>query len=208
MIVPLYRRIFIDVARASNVFETLFLEDSLFLRNIISAYNDPDWGTKENPFVWRMYLAASRSYRDFKSQKSSNEILKHCYMDYPFPRFIWILEMGTIQTYKNRKARVEVILDATSSPYSESTFGIISIGYKNHYIFVPEISMDEIDEAWHDNDKINMQELSDSDCYLSSLEQKNNERMLTKMFFLLYNSVCDFYEETYDIYQNNNLEEV
>ena len=44
-----------------------------------------------------------------------------------------------------QKARVEIVLDSTASPYSE-TRGIISVGYKNHFIFVPEDLWNEEDE--------------------------------------------------------------
>lgn len=140
LIVPLYRRIFIDAARADSIFKTYFLKNSIFLENIRQTYSDDTWGLrKENPFVWRMYLTASRSYKDFKTHKTHKKELKYFYMECSLPRFIWVLEIGTIDEFLSApsRARIEIILDSTSSPYS-LTHGILSIGYKNHFIFVPK----------------------------------------------------------------------
>ena len=146
------------------------------------AYDDKEWGSEgKNPFVWRMYLTASKSYKAFKVKNISNKMLKYFYMEYPFPRFIWILEIGTISEYRNSKARVEVLLDATSSPYSE-TRGILSVGYKDHFIFVPEI----------------VKEL------LKNGIQK--DIFLTKIFNMLYTLENNLFDETFETYTDSNLE--
>ena len=182
IIVPLYRRIFMDAARAENIMKSFFLENYIFLSEIRRAYDDKEWGSEgKNPFVWRMYLTASKSYKAFKVKNISNKMLKYFYMEYPFPRFIWILEIGTISEYRNSKARVEVLLDATSSPYSE-TRGILSVGYKDHFIFVPEI----------------VKEL------LKNGIQK--DIFLTKIFNMLYTLENNLFDETFETYTDSNLE--
>lgn len=116
LIVPLYRRIFIDAARAKQIFDHLFLKDSVFISEIRDAYSEQDWGiSPDNPLVWRIYLTASNKYKDFKIQNARDKDVAEFYMENNFPRFIWVLEIGTISTFKQQKARVEVLLDATSS---------------------------------------------------------------------------------------------
>lgn len=211
IIVPLYRRIFIDAARAESIFKSLFLENEIFLEDIREAYSDKTWGSKKNPYVWRMYLTASRSYRDFKTRKTANEELRLFYMECALPRFIWVLEIGTLKEYLStpQKARVEIVLDSTASPYSE-TRGIISVGYKNHFIFVPE-------DIWNEEDEEDIEEeIEDEKCTKISKKGKmevveickelGNNFVLTKLFEELYSVEYQQFSENYEIFKDSNLE--
>lgn len=203
IIVPLYRRIFIDAARAHSIFKSLFWENKLFLEDIRNAYGDVTWGTtKDNPFVWRMYLTASKSFKDFKTRTTKCEELKYFYMDCLLPRFIWVLEIGTILDYSDSKGRVEVILDATSSPYSE-TKGILSVGYKGHFVYVPDDLYAEYDDFEEDDDIPDFPEKITMDEFKSLFDYNFN---LTRLFDLLYDSSYDYFNETYSIFNNSNLE--
>ena len=200
LIVPLYRRIFMDAARADSIFKSLFWENKFFLADIRKAYDDMTWGTEEkNPFVWRMYLTAARSYKDFKTKTTRNKVMKYFYMDCALPRFIWVLEIGTIEDYVNSKARVEILLDATSSPHSD-TRGILSIAYKNHFVFVPDELYDNIDIIQFevdDTNKITME---------SFKKQFDYNFTLTKVFELLYDYKYEYVDDTFEIFEDSNLE--
>lgn len=158
-----------------------------------------------------MYLTASRSYRDFKTRKTTNEELRLFYMECALPRFIWVLEIGTLKEYLStpQKARVEIVLDSTSSPYSE-TRGIISVGYKNHFIFVPE-------DIWNEEDEEDIEEeIEDEECTKISKKDKmeiveickelGNNFVLTKLFEELYSVEYQQFSENYEIFKDSNLE--
>lgn len=209
IIVPLYRRIFIDAARAESIFKSLFLENDIFLDDIRSAYSDETWGIKkDNPFVWRMYLTASRSYKDFKIRKTSSEELKYFYMECSLPRFIWVLEIGSMDEYllSPSRARVEILLDATSSPYSE-TRGIISVGYKDHFIFVPDDLYEEDEESYEedesqDDEEDDVENIDSTEFYA----ELGDNFILTRLFEMLYANKYEFFDETFEIFCNSNLE--
>lgn len=209
IIVPLYRRIFIDAARAESIFKSLFLENDIFLDDIRSAYSDETWGIKkDNPFVWRMYLTASRSYKDFKTRKTSSEELKYFYMECSLPRFIWVLEIGSMDEYllSPSRARVEILLDATSSPYSE-TRGIISVGYKDHFIFVPDDLYEEDEESYEedesqDDEEDDVENIDSTEFYA----ELGDNFILTRLFEMLYANKYEFFDETFEIFCNSNLE--
>ena len=186
IIVPLYRRIFIDAARAKQIFNHLFLKDTFFISSICETYGEPDWGCKaDNPFVWRIYLTSSNKYRDFKIQKAQNDDIASYYMANTFPRFVWVLEIGTLTTFKQHQARIEILLDATSSIYSQN-WGILSIAYKDHFVFTPSISPDVgiTPDDTHDP------------------EMPANQAYLTAIFNSLYNEPVKLFGETFETFGN------
>lgn len=214
IIVPLYRRIFIDAARAESIFKSLFLENDIFLDDIRNAYSDETWGIKKNnPFVWRMYLTASRSYKDFKTRKTSSEELKYFYMECSLPRFIWVLEIGTMDEYllSPSRARVEILLDATSSPYSE-TRGILSVGYKDHFIFVPDDLYEEDEENYEEDDFEEDESQDDVEDDVENIDsteffaELGDNFILTRLFEMLYTNKYEFFDETFEIFCDSNLE--
>lgn len=206
IIVPLPRRIFIDAARAKQIYESCFLTDPWFLDDIIVANGLKGWGTTpQNPFVWRIFLTTSNKYKDYKVRSTSNQKLVEHYMSSPFPRFIWVLEIGSISSYENRQAYVEIILDATSSIYSEN-WGILSIAYNKHFIFVPSISKVINSQIKKMNVESSRPELSLADQSLScEWEEAPDQSYLTAIFHFLYNELDDSYGERFRMF--NNLEE-
>lgn len=211
LLVPLYKRVFLDASRAKSIFEEHFLHNPDFIEKIQEAYNDDTWGyLEDNPLVWRMYLASSNSYKDFKCKTASNTDMFQYYSSQSYPRFIWVLEIGTILSFSEQEARVEILLDATSSSNS-NTWAILSIGYKGHVVFVPyvvrklnekqmagvDIYRDE-DSASHDFSLIDWEKISED----------VNQRVLTEIFESLYYKVSKFVTDTYKIFCNSNLKEI
>lgn len=57
LLVPLYKRIFLDASRAKSIFEEHFLHNPDFIEKLQEAYGDNTWGySEDNPLVWRMYI--------------------------------------------------------------------------------------------------------------------------------------------------------
>lgn len=202
IIVPLHRRVYIDAARAKEIFTELFLENGLFIKELKNSYLDNNWiTTKDNPLLWRMFLTTSSNFKEFKSKTYGDEVMQSTYINSPYPHFIWILELGTIKCYEKGKARVEIILDATSSIHSANR-GILSIRYKEHYVFVPELL-----KTVNYGDII-ASELKENDAGNNNTEKTFRKKTLTKIFNALYTSKCSFAESTFDIFSNTNLKEV
>ena len=62
-----------------------------------------------------------------------------------FHSFVFLLVYLIVIMVSYAYLKRQIVLDSTASPYSE-TRGIISVGYKNHFIFVPEDLWNEEDE--------------------------------------------------------------
>lgn len=211
LIVPLYKRIFLDASRAKSIFDENFLRNPDFIKKIQDAYDDKTWGfTIENPFVWRMYLASSNSYKDFRCRKASNTNIYEYYSSQSYPRFIWVLEIGTILTFSEKRARVEVLLDATSSRNSD-TWAILSISYKEHLVFVPYIinrlrEMQATGIYKYDKNGLDNPNYSSTDWDRIGDEVKG--KALTEIFKSLYYNPNKFVADTYEIFSDCNLKEI
>ena len=72
-------------------------------------------GKKDYPVIIRVYLASARGYTRFKDETLSN-IYKVFYNSVVYPKFIWVCELSTIETFNNNKIIGEIILDATATP--------------------------------------------------------------------------------------------
>lgn len=215
LLVPLYRRIFLDASRAKSIFDANFLKNPTFIKNIQNTYHDNTWGySSNNPFVWRMYLASSNSYKDFRCRNTTNTDIYKYYSTQSYPRFIWVLEIGTVSTFAKKKARVEILLDATSSRNSD-TWAILSISYKEHLVFVPSV-ISRLKKKYGEAKKNFETNISEKDNFTdkySSIEwediSKNvNPRVLTEIFQSLYYNTNNFVDDTYKIFSNSNLKEI
>lgn len=210
LLVPLYKRIFLDASRAKSIFEEHFLHNPDFIEKLQEAYGDNTWGYfEDNPLVWRMYLASSNSYKDFKCKTALNTDIFIYYSSQSYPRFIWVLEIGTISTFSEHEARVEILLDATSSSNS-NTWAILSIGYKGHIVFVPYV-VRKLNEKPTAGVNIYKEDLPDQDFSLVNWEKISddvNQRILTEIFESLYYKDNKFVEDTYKIFCDSNLKEI
>ncbi len=120
LIIPLYKRIFLTAENASTYFYNIFKQDGIGLGKV-------NYQTQE-PFVIKIFLASSRKYKHFRSTRYSHIDVAKTYLDIPFPKFIWVAEIGTKDTIGNNKIIGEVILDATASGNNVNE-SIIAIHY-------------------------------------------------------------------------------
>ena len=84
-------------------------------------------------------------------------------------------------------------------PHSD-TRGILSIAYKNHFVFVPDELYDNIDIIQFevdDTNKITME---------SFKKQFDYNFTLTKVFELLYDYKYEYVDDTFEIFEDSNLE--
>lgn len=212
LLVPLYRRIFLDASRAKSIFDEYFLKNPDFLEKIQNAYCDNTWGyVEDNPLVWRMYLASSNSYRDFRCRFASNANIYQYYSSQSYPRFIWVLEIGTIATFAEKEARVEILLDATSSKNSD-TWAILSVVYKKHLVFVPYV-VSHLHEkqniqinTYDDRNDSENQDYSSIDW--EEISEDVKKTVLTEIFESLYYGNNKYVGDTYKIFSNSNLKEI
>ena len=120
------------------------------------------------------------------------------------------MEIGTISTFSEQKARVEVLLDATSSTNS-NTWAILSIGYKGHMVFVPYI-VEQLNERQISNMKLCQKDDSVVQDYSTinweDVSEEVKQKVLTEIFKSLYYKANEFVEDTYKIFSASNLKEV
>lgn len=211
LVVPLYRRVFLDASRAKSIFDENFLKNPDFIKKIQRAYDENSWGSnKNNPLVYRMYLASSNSYKDFRCRMASNTEIFNYYSSQSYPRFIWVLEIGTISTFSEKKARVEVLLDATSSINSD-TWAILSVKYKKHLVFVPNVIIRMQKEQVLEKNVYDSKESVNQDYSSIDWEQINEnvkQKVLEEIFKSLYYNPNNFVDDSYKIFSNSNLKEI
>jgi len=206
LLVPLYKRIFLDASRAKSIFDEHFLQNIDFIKNLQTEYLDPTWGSEaNNPLVWRMYLASSNSYKDFKCKTAPNLEIYEYYSTQSYPRFIWVMEISSIKELSDKKARVEIILDATSSRNSD-TWAILSISYKRHLVFVPYI-VNSINQDGVET-KGEFPEIDFASIDWENMGEDVKKSPLIEIFKSLYYNTNDIVPETYDVFVNSNLKEI
>ena len=127
MLVPLSRKMYLEAADAYDISLNILANTKSFLsddakdtmkRN--SNIDGDEIGTKDKPFVIRMFMASVRSFireRNIQFMSSGkNSDARKLYTRTSFPRFIWVCEISTRELYKNNLVLGEIIIDATSSP--------------------------------------------------------------------------------------------
>jgi hypothetical protein len=102
-VVPLYSKIYLEAFEAKN-----FVYDLLSLSLIKSLPN--------SAIALRFYLASSRSYKDWIASSSGmTAYLREIILNTAMPKFIWVAETGSKESFKQKKANGLVLLDATGA---------------------------------------------------------------------------------------------
>ena len=122
-IVPLYKRIFLDVFKARKLIFTILNDMHIGYVNNISKSRDKSI----EKVVLRCFLSSSRSYKKrIHNDAIMNIDLKNLLLNTAFPKFIWVAELTSPSEYEKEKGRGLVILDATGN---DSTDSIIFLMY-------------------------------------------------------------------------------
>jgi hypothetical protein len=136
LIVPLYKRMFLEAADAYDICREIISGESHFLTN---AYYDycrahnltklPNLGTEANPLIIRLFMASSRSFMSYRASRfAPRSITEEIYMNTPVPKFVWVCELYDAYHYKKNKVIGEIVLDATASS-STKTSSILLLHY-------------------------------------------------------------------------------
>lgn len=135
IIVPLYKRVYMDVMQARNAFREILVNDDFNpCLNYKKCFNF-DVGTRENPIVTRIFLTSSKHYKEMRLNDINivDTCVEDMYLNTPFPQFIWVCELYDLKCYKNGIAFGEIILDATYSS-KDSLGSIIMLNYPQKHL--------------------------------------------------------------------------
>lgn len=122
LMVPLYKRMFLEAEDAYDVCTTALCSKIIGIRRFC-----PELGSKENPIIIRLFMASSRSFKQHRiaSFGKKNEEVRAHYIATLFPRFVWVCEVYSKDTYCEKKVIGEIVVDATASPYDKDQILIV-----------------------------------------------------------------------------------
>ena len=112
-VAPLYKHVFMAAEDAYEIVINLIDKTS---DGIIEGLRRNGLGAPYK-IVIRLYLATSRSYKNFRIEHAQKLEEKVFYSQIALPKFIWVCEYGTTCSYSNHKSLGEFVLDATSAKY-------------------------------------------------------------------------------------------
>ncbi len=121
LLVPLYKRMILEASDAYDIC-TSILADKEF--GIQCVYHDV--GTRDNPLGIRLFMASARGLKRHRIENFSqaNAEMMECYINTPFPRFVWVCELYLKEDYP-KDCIGEIVVDATAAPSSKSGSVII-----------------------------------------------------------------------------------
>jgi len=119
IVVPLYKRIFLDAADASSYIYEILTDTAGYgiLPALHNYVGEGAYDGNNNPLVVRIFLTSSRSFKTYRSVHGG-EKLAHLYSNVPLPKFIWVAELSTYDLFQKGKIFGEIIVDATATRYS------------------------------------------------------------------------------------------
>lgn len=84
-----------------------------FVKELLSGSHFPEY--KNNSLVIRTFLCSTRSYRDYIKRNDMTNEMKSSLCHHFLPKFIWVIELTSIDLLKQNKANGLIVLDATES---------------------------------------------------------------------------------------------
>lgn len=113
-VVPLYKHVFMIAEDAYEIAVNMIAQsyeviiEGLKRKNVAEPYK----------ILVRLFLTTSRAYKEFRVLHAKPLSEKVFFSQVAFPKFIWICEYGTEESFERKKAYGEFILDATSSRHN------------------------------------------------------------------------------------------
>lgn len=141
--VPLYKRMFLDASDAAAIVRSILHHKQFG----IDVWSDNFLNEKEDVII-RLFMASSRSLKNFRLNTLENIYAKEAYVIVPMPRFVWVCELYRVENYEELKAFGEIVIDATSAfGRGHSACSLILMHYPNVIgIRYPEQTTPEFDE--------------------------------------------------------------
>ncbi len=143
MMVPLYKRMILEAADAYDICLSILSSSQFGIKKILEKCDvsvklkeiDPyidQAGSKDEPFVVRLFMASSRTFRRYRDEQFSNGNyeVRDLYNMTIFPKFVWCCELTTRAFYQKDQVLGEIIIDATSAADAKTNSFII-IHYPN-----------------------------------------------------------------------------
>lgn len=126
IVAPLYPKIYLDAFEAKK-----------FLYDLISI---SPWKMEPGSLVAvRFYLASTRSFKDWLALKSQmQEELREIILSISMPRFIWIAELGSKESFNKGKANGIILIDATGANKKDLKPLIIAAHSNKLFFFDPQ----------------------------------------------------------------------
>lgn len=141
MVVPLYKKMYLEASDASEIFKVIIAsqEYGLNCADLKCVEGGDSLGSQENPLAVRIFMASSRSLRRCRDEQfaNGNEEARSWYRTTVFPRFVWVCELSTVDMY-SKKVIGEIILDATSSADAFADSLIIAFYPKSIFCRLPQ----------------------------------------------------------------------
>lgn len=109
IIVPLYHRVYLDPIRARKNFLAV-------LKNKDMEFMDTD------PAIIKIFLASSRSYKEYIALEDMPIDTKECILTTAMPKFVWVCEISLLDDFKNQLLTGVLLQDATEvADFSDQT---------------------------------------------------------------------------------------
>ena len=152
--VPLNRRMYLDAPDAETTVLEILNDDHLGL----DAWLPKGYLKENEAIIIRLYLASSRSFKNYRIGTITNKDIRAAYAYTPMPRFVWVCELYKVEEYLglNKKKKTdpinafgEIVLDTTSVPTKEYSPKAIVLAHYPRMIAAPlpgdiQVGFDEI----------------------------------------------------------------
>ncbi|MCR5789606.1 MAG: hypothetical protein K6G83_06930 [Lachnospiraceae bacterium] len=140
--VPLYKRAFLEARDASDLFREIFEHERLGFLEIIPRVEEVI--NDDNPLVTRIFLTSSRKYRRYRAKHAGDAVASQFYSTLQLPKFIWVGEISTYNSYTDNMIYGEIVIDATASRISHKE-SLIMVRYLDYIGYrLPDESESEL----------------------------------------------------------------
>lgn len=123
-VVPLYKHVFMAAEDAYEMSVKWIINS---METIIECLEERREGVSHE-IVIRLFLTTSRSYKQFRISNADSIQERVFFSQAMYPKFVWVCEYGTVDTFNNHRAIGEFVLDATSSKHNVPVISIRHAG--------------------------------------------------------------------------------
>jgi len=114
-IVALYEKIHLSAEHVMKLAEVIHTNNDLGIDACSNAL-------AYNQLITRTFLTSSKSYKKFRRKDALPFGISKVYSELQMPKFIWVCEISTPESYADGKVVGELIFDATANQYDRFAF--------------------------------------------------------------------------------------
>ena len=160
-VAPLYEKIFLSADEIKDIVLSILAHPEYGFKKLSKTHKD------EN-LVLRIFLTSSRSYKYFRRHNPIYAGIEKIYIELPMPKFIWVVELSTVDKYKQQKAIGEIIFDSTANKYDR--FSFMYIHYPG-FLLINDRNKVGNDMTRFDTSEIELANISDYGIFISNLRR-------------------------------------